>query len=72
MRVTNTICSAPVHNKSFDPEKKDYVRDQCHITVMVNGIAVHIYIRPNNTHTEAEHYVTHVSTRREDWQRAGV
>lgn len=61
---TNTIDRAPVHSRSFDPETKQYVRDQCHLTVTVAGRGMHIYIRPNNNQTGAEHYVTHVTAGR--------
>lgn len=48
------------------------MRDQCHITATVAGLGIHIYIRPNNNKTSAEHYVTHVSTGRKYQRRVNV
>lgn len=70
-RGTSTISRAPVYSRSFDHENGEYVRDQCDLTVSVKGKGIHLYIRPNNNQTGAEHYVTHVTGKKPQGQRIG-
>ncbi|KAL0634822.1 hypothetical protein Q9L58_006255 [Maublancomyces gigas] len=58
------------HARTWDKQQRCFVRDQAHISCMVNLKSVHIYLEPSNDDTSEDHRVISITAIRTQASRA--